>query len=136
MPEKRIILFDGVCNLCNSAVKFVLKRDKNSVFRFASLQSNVAIGLLKNVKVSDMDSGTFVLIDNGKVYTRSTAALRVCKQLSGIWPLMIVFMIVPLFIRDWVYNLISKNRYRWFGKRDICMIPSPEVKNKFLNELI
>lgn len=86
--------------------------------------------------VPDFDSGSFILIENGILYTRSTAALRVCKHLSGMWPLMTVFMIVPGSIRDWVYNLISKNRYRWFGKRDACMIPSPDVKDKFLNELI
>lgn len=136
MPEQRIILFDGICNLCNSAVKFVLKRDTKSVFKFASLQSEVSKKLLINSEVSDIDSGTFVLIENGILYTRSTAALRVVKHLSGLWPLMSVFMVVPKFIRDWVYNLISKNRYRWFGKRDTCMIPSPEMKTKFLNELI
>ena len=136
MADQRIILFDGVCNLCNSAVKFVLKRDMKSVFKFASIQSDVAKKLLINTEVSDIDSGTFVLIDNGILYTRSTAALRVCKHLSGLWPLMAVFMIVPRFIRDWVYNLISRNRYRWFGKRDSCMIPSPGMENKFLNELI
>ena len=136
MPDQRIILFDGICNLCNSAVNFVLKRDKNSVFKFASLQSDAAKKLLKNREVSEIDTGSFVLIDDGKVYTRSTAALRVCKHLSGLWPLMTIFMIVPRFMRDWVYNLISKNRYRWFGKRDACMIPSPGVKYKFLNELL
>ncbi len=136
MPNQRIILFDGVCNLCNSAVKFVLKRDKDSVFKFASLQSDIAKKLLKDFKVSGIDNGTFVLIVDGEVYTRSTAALKVSKHLSGLWPLMTIFMIVPRFIRDWVYNLVSKNRYRWFGKRDICMIPTPEMKIKFLNELI
>ncbi len=135
MPNQRIILFDGVCNLCNSAVKFVLKRDKKSVFKFASLQSDIAKKLLKDFEVSGIGEGTFVLIDDGEVYTRSTAALKVSKHLSGIWPLMTIFMIVPRFMRDWVYNLISKNRYRWFGKRDTCMIPSPEMKIKFLNEL-
>ena len=136
MTDQRIILFDGICNLCNNAVKFVLRRDRNSVFKFASLQSDVAKKLLRNTEVPDIDSGTFVLIENGAIYTRSTAALKVCKHLSGLWPLITVFWIVPRFIRDWVYNLISKNRYKWFGKRDTCMIPTPEVENKFLNELI
>ena len=135
MPGQRVILFDGVCNLCNSAVKFVLKRDKKAAFKFASLQSDAAKKILSNTEISDIDSGTFVLIENGKTYTRSTAALKVCRQLSGLWPLLTVFIIVPRFIRDRVYNLISKNRYRWFGKRDICMIPSPEVANRFLNEM-
>lgn len=134
MTDQRIILFDGICNLCNNAVKFVLKRDRNSVFKFASLQSDVAKKLLRNTKVSDIDSGTFVLIENGAIYTRSTAALKVCKHLSGVWPILTVFWIVPRFLRDWVYNLISNNRYLWFGKRDTCMIPSPEVENKFLND--
>ena len=135
MTDQRIILFDGICNLCNNAVKFVLKRDKNSTFKFASLQSDVAKKLLHNKEVPDIDAGTFVLIENGIIFTRSTAALKVCKYLSGFWPLMTAFLFVPQLIRDWVYNLISKNRYRWFGKRETCMIPSPEVKNKFLNEL-
>ncbi len=132
MSDQRVILFDGVCNLCNSAIKFVLKRDTKSVFKFASLQSDVARKLLSDLEVSDTALDTIVFIDQGKVYTRSTAALRVSKHLSGLWPLMTGFMIVPLFIRDWVYNLISKNRYRWFGKRDTCSIPSPDVENKFL----
>ena len=132
MSDQRVILFDGVCNLCNSAIKFVLKRDTKSVFKFASLQSDVARKLLSDLEVSDTALDTIVFIDQGNVYTRSTAALRVSKHLSGLWPLMTGFMIVPLFIRDWVYNLISKNRYRWFGKRDTCSIPSPDVENKFL----
>jgi predicted DCC family thiol-disulfide oxidoreductase YuxK len=122
--------------LCNSAVKFVLKRDKNSVFKFASLQSNLAKKLLKNLNATDVGSATFVLIDNGRVFLRSDAALKVCNHLSGLWPLMRVFKIVPRFIRDWVYNLISKNRYRWFGKLNSCRIHSPGMENKFLNELI
>ena len=106
------------------------------MFKFASLQSEVAKRLLSHTNLSNPDAGTFVLIENGEVYTRSTAALKVCKHLNGLWPLMAVFIFVPLVIRDWVYNLISKNRYRWFGKRDACMIPSPEMKNKFLIDKI
>jgi predicted DCC family thiol-disulfide oxidoreductase YuxK len=127
-----VILFDGVCNLCNSSVQFVLKRDKQDVFRFASLQSEVAEQLLKQYQHPVSQLNTFILIENGKVYSRSTAALRVFKKLAGLWPLLYVFIIVPPFIRNAVYNFIASHRYKWFGKKEECWIPSPYVKNKFL----
>ena len=136
MPEQPIILFDGICNLCNGAVNFVIKRDKKSVLRFATLQSNFARKILSNNNLFFTDLNSFVLIENGVVYTRSTAALRVCRYLSSLWPLMYGFIIVPRFIRDNIYRWISKNRYRWFGKRESCMIPTSDVKARFLNELI
>ncbi|MEO6836979.1 MAG: DCC1-like thiol-disulfide oxidoreductase family protein [Ginsengibacter sp.] len=135
MPEQPIILFDGICNLCNSAVNFVIKRDKKSVLKFATLQSDIACKILSNNDLLFTELNSFVLVQNGVVYTRSTAALRVCRYLKGLWPLMYGFIIVPTFIRDNIYNWISKNRYRWFGKKESCMIPTPDVKGRFLNEL-
>lgn len=133
MPQHPVILFDGVCNFCNSAVNFVIKREKKSVLRFATLQSKVAHELIDSHSLPVNDLNSFVFIENGKIYTRSTAALRVCRYLTGLWPLMVGFIIIPQFIRDGIYNWVSKNRYKWFGKREECMIPTPEVKAKFLN---
>lgn len=136
MPDQLIILFDGVCNLCNSSVNFVIKRDKQSVFKFATLQSEIAQKVLANNNLSPTDFSSFVFIENGKVYVRSTAALKVCSYLKGLWPLMYGFIIVPKPIRDGIYNWISKNRYRWFGKKEVCMIPTPDIKARFLIDSI
>lgn len=130
--KDKIILFDGVCNLCNGAVTFIIKRDKNNLFKFATLQSDIAEELLID-KLSDKELlDSIVLIENGKQYTKSSAALRIAKNLSGAYPLLYIFMVIPKFLRDWVYSIIAKNRYKWFGKRDACMIPTPELKKKFL----
>ena len=136
MPGQPIILFDGVCNFCNSAVNFVIKRDKKFIFRFATLQSNAAHELLANHQLPPGDLSSFVFIENNKVYTRSAAALKVCRHLDGLWPLMYGFIIVPKFIRDCIYNLVSKNRYQWFGKKENCMIPTTGMRARFLNEPI
>lgn len=129
--QKGIILFDGVCNLCNSFVQKVIAADRNDYFRFAALQSVAAQELLKNhPEVKDLK--TVIFLENGNLYIRSTAALKISKHLSGIWPLMQVGFIFPAFIRNGVYNFIAKNRYRWFGKKDACMVPTPALKQKFL----
>lgn len=130
--KDKIILFDGVCNLCNGAVTFIIKRDKNNLFKFATLQRDIAEELLID-KLSDKELlDSIVLIENGKQYTKSSAALRIAKNLSGAYPLLYIFMVIPKFLRDWVYSIIAKNRYKWFGKKDACMIPTPELKKKFL----
>ncbi len=133
MNNKLIILFDGVCNLCNSSVQYVIKHDSNAIFSFASLQGETGQQLLKQYNLSPSDLNSFVLIKDDKAYTRSTAALTVAKQLTGITKLLYGFIIVPRFIRDAVYNMIAKNRYKWFGKKDSCMIPTPALKSRFLN---
>ena len=133
MYQHSIILFDGVCNLCNGAVKFVIKRDNRNQFLFASLQSDEGKQILEEHNFPDNKMKSFFLVENGKVYDRSTAALRVARRLTGLWPLLYGFIIVPGFIRDGVYNWIAKNRYQWFGKKDECMMPTPELKAKFLN---
>ncbi len=131
MPNQpAIILFDGVCNFCNSSVNFVIKRDKKAYFKFAPLQSELAEKLLGK-PISEMPDSV-VLIENDKVHDKSTAALMIAKKLDGLWPIFYLLIIIPRPIRDWVYNLIAKNRYKIFGKKDSCMIPDPAIKARFL----
>ncbi len=127
-----IILFDGVCNLCNGAVNFVIKRDPGNVFKFATLQEKKGALLLKMHAIDIQKLDSIVLIENEKVYIKSSAALRITKKLSGLWPLFFVLLIIPSFIRDGIYDIIAKNRYKWFGKKEQCMIPTPGLKKKFL----
>lgn len=128
--EHAIVLFDGVCNFCNSSINFIIRHDEGGYFKFAALQSEVTQELLgKNIKAMPE---SVILIEKHKKYERSSAALRIAKKLNGLWPLLYVFIIVPKPIRDWFYNLIAKNRYKWFGVMDACMIPSPEVRQRFL----
>lgn len=129
---ERIILFDGVCNLCNSSVQFILKRDRKGQFGFASLQGEVGQKLIHKFGLNP-DINSFVLIENEKVYLESTAALKVCKGLTGGWKLFTAFLIIPRPIRDVVYKIIANNRYKWFGKKESCMLPLPEWKNRFLD---
>ena len=131
MANQPVILFDGVCNFCNGAVNFAIKRDKKARLKFATLQSGIASQLLDKFNLSARDLNSFVLIENGKVYTRSTAALKVFRYLDGLWPLMYGFIIVPIFLRDAIYKLIAKNRYKWFGIRKECMIPTPGIRSRF-----
>ena len=126
-----LLLFDGVCNLCNGAVQFVLKRDKEKKFHFTSLQSSCGQKFLTQHGLPADKFNSLVLYQDDKVYTHSTAALKLFTQLKG-WKWMKVFFVVPKFIRDGVYNLIARNRYRWFGKKDECMIPTPELKERFI----
>ena len=128
----KIILFDGVCNLCNGSVQFVIQRDSNKVFRYAALQSDFAKKLLESLNQPAPDIESVILVDGNSVYYRSDAALRIAKRLSGAWPMLSIFLIVPRFIRDAVYNFIGRNRYMWFGKQESCMIPTPELKELFL----
>jgi len=130
--EHKIILFDGVCNLCNASVNFVIKRDKNDVFRFAALQSDFAKELTSKFSINPDEIDSIILIDVDKCYVKSTAALHITKSLSGGYPLLFGFMIVPNFIRNWIYDFVAKNRYKWYGKKESCMIPTPELKGKFL----
>ena len=127
-----IILFDGVCNLCNSSVNFVIKHDKKNRYRFAALQSDIGKDLVNQFGIDPNETDSIILIKGQKHYIRSSAALRVAKGLSGGYPLFYVFMIIPTFIRNWVYDYIAKNRYKWYGKRESCMIPTEELKSRFL----
>lgn len=131
MNDKPVILFDGVCNLCSGSVQFILKRDKEKKFLFASLQSAYGKNILNQFALPTDTFNSFILLEDGKIFTRSTAALKMFSQLNG-WKWVKLFWIVPKFIRDAVYNLIAKNRYKWFGKKDECWIPTPELKARFL----
>jgi predicted DCC family thiol-disulfide oxidoreductase YuxK len=128
--DKIIVLFDGVCNFCNAWVQLIIRYDKKDRFRFASLQSEVGQELLKKSGVDAPES--VVVIENGKYYFHSSAALRISRHLDGFWKLMIVFYILPKFIRDRAYNILARNRYKWFGKRDTCMVPDEKIKSRFL----
>lgn len=126
-----IILFDGECNFCDQSVQFIIKRDPKGYYKFASLQSDIGQNLLKQFNApEDMDS--FFLIDYNRCYYKSSAALRVCKNLKGLWKIAYPLLLVPKPIRDFFYGIIAKNRYKWFGKKDSCMLPSPEIRNRFL----
>lgn len=127
-----IILFDGECNLCDHSVQFIIKRDKKELFKFASIQSEVGDEVLKKFNAAtDIDS--FILVKGNNCYFKSSAALRICKDLKGGWKLFFCFLIVPKVIRDYFYSIIAKNRYKLFGKKDNCMLPSPKIRDRFLS---
>lgn len=128
-----ILLFDGVCNLCNGAVQFVIKYDSKNTLRFAALQSETGQQILEHFNLPKEDIFSVILVENEKVYVRSSAALRMYKNMGGIMSLMYFFIIVPRPIRDVVYNFIAKNRYKWFGEKESCMIPTPELKARFVS---
>lgn len=133
MNQQSIILFDGVCSLCNSVIQFIIKRDKKNYFSFASLQSVQGQKILSQCNPPPNDVNSFVLVENGKPYTRSTGALKVAKKLNGLWPLLYCFIIIPKFIRDGLYKWIAGHRYKWFGRKNECMIPPAELRARFLN---
>lgn len=126
-----IILFDGECNFCDASVQFIIKRDPKGYFQFAAQQSDIGVTLRTKYAVADtLDS--ILVIDQHKVYNSSDAALHISKHLNGLWSLLYVLKIIPKPIRNVVYKFIAKNRYAWFGKKDSCMIPAPEIRNRFL----
>jgi len=127
-----ILLFDGVCNLCNGAVQFVIKRGSKNILRFAALQSEAGQQILEHFNLPKEDIFSVILVEDKKVYVRSSAALRMYKHMGGVMSLMYFFIIVPRPIRDAVYNFIAKNRYKWFGEKESCMIPTPELQSRFL----
>jgi predicted DCC family thiol-disulfide oxidoreductase YuxK len=131
--DKKIILFDGVCNLCNRSVQFVLKRDTKGQFVFGSLQSQVGCALLGQLHLPAEFSDSIVLIENNLVYTRSSAVLRVLKTLGRGWQATYLFMLLPKWIRDGLYDWIARNRYQWFGRRQTCMVPDPKWESRFLD---
>ncbi|WP_445488825.1 thiol-disulfide oxidoreductase DCC family protein [Niallia sp. 03133] len=128
---KKIILFDGVCNLCNGSVQFIIKRDPKKVFAFASLQGETGQALVNQYQVGKL-LDSIVLIENGTVYKESEAVLRICRCLKGGWKFFYLFTFIPSFIRDPIYRYAARNRYKWFGKKESCMLPSKENKNRFL----
>jgi predicted DCC family thiol-disulfide oxidoreductase YuxK len=128
-----VILFDGECNFCDHSVQFIIKRDQKARYHFASIQSDAGQEILKKHHVpADLDS--FILVEGHQCFYKSSAALRVCRTLTGGWKLLYGLLLVPRPIRDYVYSIIAKNRYKWFGKKDSCMLPTPEIRNRFLSD--
>jgi len=130
--KQNIIIFDGVCNFCNKSVNFIINKDPNCHFIFTALQNKSAEELIIKYKVINYDIGSIILIKNEKYFLRSEAVFEIIKDLSGYWYLFGVFRIIPLGIRDYIYKLVSKNRYKFFGKKDSCMIPTKELQKRFL----
>jgi predicted DCC family thiol-disulfide oxidoreductase YuxK len=131
--SKKIVLFDGVCNLCNGAVRFIIRRDHKDCFRFCSLQSELGISLCKERHIDTTKTDSIILIDPGKAYyIKSTAVIEIAKSLRGYKAIAILLGLLPTGFLDSLYDLIAKNRFKWFGKKSACMLPSPELKEKFL----
>lgn len=131
--NKKIILFDGVCNLCNSMVQFVIQNDQKDIFRFVALESDLGQDILKHIGIDPRNIDSIVLYEPGVAYYyKSTAAIEIAKQLGGVLNLMTLFRVIPVFLRNPIYDYIAKNRYKWYGKKDACMIPTPELQSKFL----
>lgn len=130
---KSIVFFDGVCNLCNSSVDFMIKRDKNDRFLVGALQDETSKEILSQFEVKEDYLDSIVLLENGKVFYKSTAALKIARHLAGLWPALYPLIILPQGLRDVVYDWIGQNRYKWFGKQNTCRLPSPEEKAKFLS---
>ena len=126
------ILFDGVCNLCNGFVQFVIARDPSARFRFAALQSEAAARLLREARVPSPLPDSIVLVEDGHAYVRSEAALRIARGLRFPWPLFYAAVVIPRVVRDRAYDFIAAHRYRWFGRRETCMVPTPDLKRRFL----
>ncbi len=131
--DKPVLLFDGVCNLCNSSVQWVIEHDPGAKFRFASLQSEAGQALLRQHNLPTDELNTVVLVDAGRAYTRSDVPLRIFGKIGGAWSLLAVFRIVPRPLRNAVYDWIARNRYRWFGKKEACWLPTPDLKARFLS---
>lgn len=131
--HKKLILFDGVCNLCDASVQYIIKHDKKDIFRYTALQSEVGQEIIKKFNIDTAQTDSILLYSESQgISYKSTAALKIALQLGFPRNLMCIFLIVPAFIRNWVYDYIAKNRYKWYGKKDECMIPTPELKSKFL----
>jgi predicted DCC family thiol-disulfide oxidoreductase YuxK len=131
--QKSIIFFDGVCNLCNSSIDFIIKRDKNNHFLVGALQDDFSKKILSSYDVKEDYLDSLVLLEDGKIYYRSTAALMISRRLSGLWPFFYAFIVLPVWLRDPIYDWIGRNRYRWFGKKETCRLPTSEEKSKFLS---
>ncbi|MCC6182663.1 MAG: DUF393 domain-containing protein [Bacteroidia bacterium] len=130
--NKTILLIDGYCNLCNSSVQFILRHERNNNIYFASLQSTIGKDILDFYKIDTRVTDSVILIDANKVYLKSTAILKVCKNLKGFYRLIYAFIIIPKFIRDWIYDGVAKRRYKWFGKQTQCIIPTNQLNTRFL----
>lgn len=129
---KPVVLFDGVCNLCNGFVQTLVKIDPAGKFQFAALQSEFGQEVMAKAQLPVNEISTVILYDNGKIFTHSDVPLEICRQLGGVWSVFLVFKLVPRFLRNRLYNWVARNRYRWFDQRESCMIPTPELRQRFL----
>jgi len=132
MENRHIVIFDGICRFCSGAVRFIIKRDPRGRFAFTPMQGDIAQKLMETHSDAGLGSDTFILIKNGVCYVRTDAALEIAKDLSGLWFLFRVFKLVPRAVRDYIYRAFSRNRYSLFGKRESCMIPTPDIRSRFL----
>ncbi len=132
MHTEQIVVFDGVCNLCSYAVQFIIKRDKHAVFTFTSMQSGYGKNLLSKYEINPEEVDTLVLVKSGQLYFKSDAAIEIAKGFEGVWKVLSLCQFIPRPIRDAVYSLIARNRYRMFGQKDACMLPTNEIKERFL----
>jgi len=132
IENQDILLFDGVCNLCNSSVNFIIDHDPHNHFRFAALQSEFGQKKLLELGYDNEAFDSLVLLSEDQVYKKSSAALRIAKKLNGLYPVLYIFIIIPPFIRHGVYDIIARNRYKWWGKQDSCRVPTPELRSRFM----
>lgn len=132
MNEYKIILFDGVCNFCNASVNYIMSHDKNNIFKFAALQSPAGIELQKKFSLDPKDLSSFILINNNHYFKKTTAALKVAKDFGFPWNITYALILIPPFIRNIAYNIIARYRYKWFGRREVCRVPTAEEREKFL----
>ncbi len=134
MQYDNLVFFDGVCNLCNSTVQWIIAHDPQSRFRFVALQSDLAQSILQQygIQLRPQELNTLLLLQNKRIFSQSTAVLRICKHLSGMWKLAYGLLIVPAVIRNFFYSIVARNRYRWFGKEEACWIPTPALRRRFL----
>jgi len=131
--DKKLILFDGVCNLCDTTVQFIIKHDKQDVFRFVALQSELGQEIVKYIGVDTSKTDSIILYEPGRAYYyKAEAAIRIAKELGGIYSLVGVFSVLPNWFSNKIYDYVARNRYKWYGKKEECMIPTPEMKAKFL----
>ena len=134
IAQHEVVIFDGLCNLCAHSVKFILDHEAAPVLRFTSLQSPAGTRLLSELGFDPADARTFVLVADGSAYAKSDAAIRVASYLRGAWKLIGALKIIPRPIRDWLYDVVARNRYRWFGRREVCVAPSPDLRARFIEE--
>lgn len=131
--DKKIILFDGVCNLCDATVQFLIKRDTKDVFRFVAIQSDLGQDIIKHIGIDISKTDSIILYEPGTAYYyKAEAALKIGKELGGLYSLLNIFNVVPKALSNSIYDFVARNRYKWYGKRDACMIPTPQMKAKFL----
>jgi len=130
--QNPVILFDGVCNLCSGSVRFIINRDPSGIFKFAPLQSETGKNLVSQFGLSNRKLDSIILIENSNYYLRSTAALKIAQRLGALWPLLSLLRLVPRPIRDYIYDIVARNRYKWYGKRAECMVPDADIKSRFL----